>query len=176
MLTRLSVAVLIDKAALGSISPDALTAGIEAAIGADKTRGDVVSVSTVAFAPPVKATPAGLSSMTGTISGVAGTGLGVLLAVVLLFLVWRNMRALGRRAEDAELLVEPARRRALGSGQGHGGLPLGAGLAESLAARDLAEPTPQEQIQERLRLVADEKPDALVGLMSGWLKDDGAHK
>ncbi len=32
--------------------------------------------------------------------------------------------------------------------------------------------TPQARIQERLRIVADERPDALVGLMHGWLREE----
>lgn len=176
MLTRLSVAVLVDEAAANGISSEVLQAGIEAAIGADKARGDVVSVASVPFAEVAAPADPGPSGMIDSVSGIVGTVLGVLLAAVLLFLVWRNMRALGRRAEEATLLAEPPARRALGRGEPYGALPIGAGLAETLAARDLQEPTAQERIQERLRIVADEKPDALVGLMHGWLREDGARK
>ena len=33
--------------------------------------------------------------------------------------------------------------------------------------------TPQAKIQERLRIVADEKPEEIVGLVNSWLRTDG---
>ena len=47
---RLSVAVLVDQSALGTLKTDTLQASIAAAIGADPTRGDVVAVDAVTFA------------------------------------------------------------------------------------------------------------------------------
>jgi len=48
-----------------------------------------------------------------------------------------------------------------------GGLEMGA-----LTTHAELEASPQAKIQERLRMVAEEKPDALVGLMNGWLRED----
>ncbi len=166
LVKRLSVGVLIDQAAMGSITPDTLKTAIEAAIGADTTRGDVVSVSAVPFAAAAsasKASSSGASDMLGSVGGIAGTVFGILIALVLLFLVWRNMRALGRRADDMTLLASASVPTTYDA--------TGATVSPVLHA-ELPEPTPQARIQERLRMVADERPDALVGLMHGWLRED----
>jgi len=187
LLTRLSVAVLLDQSVAASISSETLQAQIEAAVGADKARGDVVTVASIPFATPEPTKDAGIagglasaisgggsSGTTVGLSGIVGTLFGTILAVALLFLVWRNMRALDRRAEEVSLLAEPPGRARLGSGTS--GRMLGAGLADAYGAAGSGEPSAQELIQDRLRTVADQKPEALVGLMNGWLREDGARR
>ena len=101
--------------------------------------------------------------------GVLTTVLAVIIGLVLTLLLWRNMGALGRRAEEATLLAEMPRQAMLGAGYG------GSETAQNLLA---AVPTnsAQAQIQDRLRLVADQKPEALVGLMNGWLQEESAKR
>lgn len=167
---RLSVAVLLDQAALGSLTADGLKGAIEAAIGSDQSRGDVVSVSAVSFAAPA-ATIAPSGPVPGDLAeaagGVASTVAGVVGAAALLFLVWRNLRALRGRAEEMELVTvrtpEPAM---LGSYASDGSASPLASIAE-------LDQSPQAQVQERLRMVASEKPDAIVGMMNSWLREDG---
>lgn len=170
---RLSVAVLIDQKAAGSITPDSLKTSIAAAIGADTTRGDVVSVTAVPFAAAAAATASGglPSGLIDTATGMASSVVGVLVGLVLLFLVWRNLRALRRRAEDAALVSATSPSAQLTGGYGATGAPLAAAAAAELPA-----PSPQARIQERLRMVADEQPDALLGLMHGWLREDGQRR
>ena len=104
---------------------------------------------------------------------MSGTILGAVFALVMLVLFWLNMR----RAEAA--------RRGDGLDLGPGGsaapssrpMPNRAGIPASTApdappAADVPAATPQARIQERLRMVADERPDALVGLMHGWLREE----
>jgi len=59
-------------------------------------------------------------------------------------------------------------------------MPNRAGIPASTSgeapAADVPSATPQARIQERLRMVADERPDALVGLMHGWLREEGGHR
>ena len=187
---RLSVAVLIDKAALGSVSTDTLKADIAAAIGADPTRGDVVAVDAVTFAAQATAAPgtAGAGSGSGsgsasasasssgdmmkTVGDMSGTILGAVFGLFMLLLFWMNARALGRRADDTVY--------DLGSVPSGGGAYLPAPVrsnapaiaAPEAAPADMPGTTPQARIQERLRMVADERPDALVGLMHGWLREE----
>jgi hypothetical protein len=54
------------------------------------------------------------------------------------------------------------------------GIP--ASTSAEAAAADVPSATPQARIQERLRMVADERPDALVGLMHGWLREEGSRR
>ena len=165
---RLSVAVLLDQAAMGSISAENLKTSIEAAIGADVTRGDNISVAAVPFAAT---TPVGGNSgpaLVETIGGTVGSAVGGLIALVLVFLVWRNMKALRRRADEMQILTAgPSNQALLESGYGSNG------AAASIAPLPEFGDTPQAKIQERLRIVADEKPEEIVGLVNSWLRTDG---
>jgi flagellar biosynthesis/type III secretory pathway M-ring protein FliF/YscJ len=104
---------------------------------------------------------------------MSGTILGAVFALVMLVLFWMNLGALRRRAEETVLDLGPA-----GSGAAfmpapnRAGIPASTGGADAPAAADVPSATPQARIQERLRMVADDRPDALVGLMHGWLRED----
>jgi flagellar M-ring protein FliF len=165
---RLSVAVLLDEAAAGGVSPENLRLAISAAIGADETRGDVVTVSAVPFAAATATTPDAGAGIVDSMGSIAATIAGALLAVVLLFLVWRNLRALRNRADEMQLVqAGPASQALLEAGYGSNG------AATSLAPLPQFHDTPQAKIQERLRIVADEKPEEIVGLVNSWLRADG---
>ena len=172
---KLSVAVFVDKASLGTLTADTLKTSIEAAIGADTSRGDVVAVQAIAFAAqPTAGTNAASSSSTDivkTVGNSSGTILGAVFALVMLALFWMNLGALRRKAEDVYDLG-PA-----GSIPAFAPIPNRAGIPASTApdappAADVPSATPQARIQERLRMVADERPDALAGLMHGWLREE----
>jgi len=172
---KLSVAVFVDKASLGTLTADTLKTSIEAAIGADTSRGDVVAVQAIAFAAqPTAGTNAASSSSTDivkTVGSSSGTILGAVFALVMLALFWMNLGALRRKAEDVYDLG-PA-----GSTPAFAPIPNRAGIPASTApdappAADVPSATPQARIQERLRMVADERPDALAGLMHGWLREE----
>jgi len=165
---RLSVAVLLDQAAMGSISVVNLQSSIEAAIGADKARGDNISVAAVPFAAAVALTPNAGGGVMDSIGGTVGSVIGGLVALILVFLVWRNLKALRRRADDMQLLTAGPANQAL----------LQAGYSSTGAAAQIAPlpefgETAQAKIQERLRIVADEKPEEIVGLVNSWLRTDG---
>jgi flagellar M-ring protein FliF len=172
---KLSVAVFIDQSALGTLTADNLKTSIQAAIGADTTRGDVVAVQAVSFAAqPSAATTATSSStdMVKTVGGMSGTIFGAVFALAMLVLLWLNLGALRRRAEDTVYDLGPS-----GTPAAFMPVPNRAGIPASTApdappAADVPSATPQARIQERLRMVADERPDALVGLMHGWLRED----
>jgi flagellar M-ring protein FliF len=166
---RLSVAVLLDQAAMGSISAENLKSSIEAAIGADATRGDNISVAAVPFAATTALADAGTSGgIMDTIGGTVGSVIGGLVALILVFLVWRNLKALRRRADDMQLLTAgPANQALLEAGYSS------TGAAASIAPLPEFGETPQAKIQERLRIVAEEKPEEIVGLVNSWLRTDG---
>jgi flagellar M-ring protein FliF len=175
---KISVAVLVDKGAMGSLNADTLQTSIAAAIGADSTRGDVVAVNAVPFAAAASAAPIAAAAsgpdMVSTVGGMSGTILGVLLALVMLFLFWMNSNALKRRAEETVLDLGPGTMPVtLAPSPARAGIPASTTAApEAPPAADAPNMTPQARIQERLRIVADERPDALVGLMHGWLREE----
>ena len=175
---RLSVAVFVDQAAMGSLTADTLKTSIQAAIGSDAARGDVVAVNAIPFAKasaaPSNAAASASPDIMKTAGDMSGTILGAVFALIMLVLLWMNMGALRRRAEDTALDLGPAPATAyLPAPARGGGNPNAPAIAAPEAApADMPNATPQARIQERLRLVADERPDALVGLMHGWLREE----
>jgi flagellar M-ring protein FliF len=171
---KLSVAVFVDQGALGTLTADTLKTSILAAIGADTTRGDVVAVQAVPFAAQASASTTATASSTDmvkTVGSMSGTILGAVFALVMLLLLWLNLGALRRRAEETVLDLGPA-----GTAAAYIASPNRAGIPASTApetpAAEMPSATPQARIQERLRMVADERPDALAGLMHGWLREE----
>ena len=108
----------------------------------------------------------GGSGATGA-GGIASTVFGGFIALVLLFLVWRNVRALRGRAEEMQLAtITSPQPGLLGAYASSGALSPLASIAD-------LDQSPQSRVQERLRMVAAEKPDAIVGLMNDWLREEG---
>jgi len=185
---KLSVAVLVDQTAMGTLTADVLKTSIAAAIGSDATRGDVVSVQAITFA----AQPSGALSPTAsaasaaaaaaakpdlmkTVSGMSSTIIGAAFALVMLLLFWLNMGALRKKADENVYDLGPGGQAAFAPVPNRAGIPANTD-AGAPAAADVPSATPQARIQERLRMVADERPDALVGLMHGWLREEGRNR
>jgi flagellar M-ring protein FliF len=182
---RLSVAVLVDSKASTAIPADQLSSLVAAAVGADTKRGDVVTVSSVQFAAGSDSATTGAGAgaggdMVAVILDYVRSGVGVLVALILLLITWRTMGSLRRRAEDAAFAALPGGHSLalsapppvgeLGSGsQGALGMALGR-VGNSEASEESEART---QIQGRLRQVADERPEALVGLMNSWMVHEG---
>jgi flagellar biosynthesis/type III secretory pathway M-ring protein FliF/YscJ len=118
----------------------------------------------------VAALPATSPDLLGGVAGMLPTVGGVLLSVALLFLVWRNMRALRRRAEDMQLSASRLGMPAL-SAEAGGGMQaaLAGGYREELPQ---IPDSPQARIQERIRAVATDQPDEIASLVTTWLRDD----
>jgi flagellar M-ring protein FliF len=167
---RLSVAVLIDSSALGAVPLETLQSAIDATVGKDEARGDTVSVSQVAFAAAAAPLPEAGMDVMGMAGDILPTIGGGILALVLLLLVWRNMGALRGRAEDMQLIASRMQLQALGSGGGYEPALAAAGRLDP-AELPVAN-SAQAKIQERLRLMAEDKPDELVGLVNTWLNEE----
>jgi flagellar M-ring protein FliF len=179
---RLSVAVLVDQEALttAAISAEDLNAGLMAAVGAVQAqdpanpqageRNDTFKVLPAKF-PTVDAAATAGPDVMAMAGDIVPTVAGGLLALVLLFLVWRNMKALRGRAEDMQLLAARMNPAQLGAG----GVALAGGFGDYQVA-DVAElaqlNSPQAKVQERIRLMAEEKPEELAGLVNTWLHED----
>ena len=173
----LSVAVLVDSEALtaAAVSAEDLRAGLVAATGAivaeDPAEGERSDNFQVLQAKFKVAEPVEAGLPTAMIGDIVPTAAGGLLAVVLLFLVWRNMKALRGRAEDMQLLAARMNPAQLGPGE----LSMAGGYG-SFADADMPElmsaNSPQAKVQERIRLMAEEKPEELAGLVNTWLHED----
>ncbi len=173
---KLSVAVFVDQAALGTLTADTLKTSISAAIGSDSARGDVVAVQAVTFAAQASADTTVASAspdVMKTVGGMSGTIVGSVLALIMLVLFWMNMRSLKRRTEETVLDLGPAgATAAFAPSPNRAGIPASTSNPDAPVAADVPSATPQARIQERLRMVADERPEALAGLMHGWLRED----
>ncbi len=174
---RLSVAVLVDStvATDQNVIKD-LQAEIEAAVGAQTAavaeggRGDLVQVKAFTFAAAAATPLAAGTDLFAMLGGILPTIGGILLSAALLFLVWRNMKALRGRAEDMQLaasrLTMPSLAAEAGGGM-HGSM--GGGFREELPQ---IPDSPQARIQERIRAVAEDQPDELANLVTTWLRED----
>jgi flagellar M-ring protein FliF len=175
---RLSVAVLVDA----SVAKDQavltdLASEIEAAVGAQTAtvaqggRGDVVQVKAFTFAAAAASLPTSGPDLFAMLGGILPTVGGVLLSVALLFLVWRNMKALRGRAEDMQLAASRLSMPALSAEAGGAAgmqVALASGNRESFEIPD----SPQAKIQERIRAVAEDQPDDIANLVTTWLRED----
>jgi flagellar M-ring protein FliF len=174
---RLSVAVLVDAtvATDPAVIKD-LQAEIEAAVGAQTAavaqggRGDLVQVKAFTFAAAAATPLAAGTDLFGMLGGILPTVGGVLLSATLLFLVWRNMKALRGRAEDMQLAASRLTMPSLAA-EAAGGVrgSLGSGFREELPQ---IPDSPQARIQERIRAVAEDQPEELASLVTTWLRED----
>lgn len=178
---RLSIAVLVDSKAMadaGITADTDLAAMVAAASGAITTtsdplfRGDTVVVKAVTFPAVTAAADAAGPDIMGMVGGAVPTVAGVLLALVLLFLVWRNMKALRGRAEDMQLLAHRLAPAQLGAGEFAMAGADGGGYREADVTELPVLNSPQAKVAERIRLMADDRPEELANLVQTWLHED----
>jgi flagellar M-ring protein FliF len=174
---RLSVAVLVDAGATTSIPAEQLSALVAAAVGADEARGDVVTVNAVDFATAAEPAAGGAvgGDMVAMILDYGRSAAGILVALVLLLIVWRNLRGLRRRAEDASLAALPAGNLALAGALPAGALAAGgsiSGLGRADGGVAVFDGQGRAMLESQLRQVADERPDALAAMLNGWMASE----
>ena len=173
-INRLSVAVVLDSAA---VKPDALadwTKQIQAAVGFDKTRGDVVQVSTIAFSKAAqKAAKEQLKS------GAGGSGQGgmldlvrhivtLLIIALVLFFAWRAIK----KAESNRVPLrvpldlrelEAAATRALEAAASTPRL--------SEIDRRALSPAADSGVEGELTDLIEQQPDEVAQTLRSWLAD-----
>jgi flagellar M-ring protein FliF len=168
---RLSVAVLTDSAASADVDAAALQAAISAALGIDAARGDQVSVSSVPFAsapdggeePPAEPAAPQIAEMLE----YAKIGGALLFALLLLLILWRSARGVRRRAEEIAFGVAPeaaADPRTIVAQVG--------GRASDDDPGAAVVPNPHIVVQERLRELAQQRPEQVAGMASQWLNGE----
>jgi flagellar M-ring protein FliF len=172
--SRVSVAVVLDQRVAGSLSAAEVTKLVTAAAGLDPTRGDVVTVSTLAFDTKAAAVAkkeidaAAADKKQADMIGMGKTGGLILLIALALFVAVKKGRKVERTPVDiGELSVyrgpqgeltgsgaDPAARTSL--------LPIDPGVAqiESQAAS-----------RREIGQLIDQQPDEVASLLRGWLAD-----
>jgi len=179
---RLSVAVLVDTKV--KAAPAELSSLVSAAAGIDPKRGDVITVSQLAFdhsaadAAAKEQKAAAADKAKAQLLGLVRT-VGVLLIVlVALFLAWRSARKAGvtRYPVPGVLPAGPMHAEALqaalaaiGSGAGHGPLD---GLERRELGGEAAPALPgAPDVNDELAELIDRQPDEVAQILRGWLAD-----
>jgi flagellar M-ring protein FliF len=169
-LKRLTVAVLVaDRApAAGSKTPPTprtaaelsqIETMVRSAVGADSTRGDVVSVVSVPFAPAITIPPA--SNKTDLIRVVQTAQrpiLGVLALALIIVLALIALKSLKPAAVPAPAL-------ALQRGEG------AQGQLALQAATPMPVMMPQNTIRDRVNSTIEQQPDVAARVVRAWLKE-----
>lgn len=180
--TRVSVAVLVNVPAVGTVpangQPEYTLANadvqkirnvVAAAAGIDPTRGDVVSVEAIPFAP---APPVGVRVVTTTVLGLPVPALVAVIVILLIagtgaFAV--NMRRRAVRATTVDLpSFDSALADELPSFEEH---PMLEGTPVIAAPIRSAADLTREQMIEYVTTVAQESPDSLAKLVKLWLAE-----
>jgi flagellar M-ring protein FliF len=173
---ELTGAVFVEQAALtaaGFKDTKALEAAIESAIGAPAGSIPTTSVQTIAGAAKASDTGSSGPGILDQAGGVLPTVGGGVMAAGLLFLVWRNMRALRGRAEEMQLAAARINAPALAPGEmgmttAQEGLLGGPGFQELPQIPE----SPHAKISEQLRVVAEREPEEMARLVNQWLEED----
>ncbi len=170
---RLSVAVILDAGAAGTVSPDAIKQLVAAATGADPARGDVVEVDRMAFddsaakAAEEEFAQIAAAEKAAKRSSLIRTGVVLLVVVLLVLYALRTMRR--DRRTPVELPYEVDVRQAA--------LDAEAAAALAAAERRALEPALSGAEVKRLEIkgeigeLVERQPDEVAQLLRGWLAD-----
>jgi flagellar M-ring protein FliF len=163
---RLSVAVLIDEAKAANADMAKIEEAIRAAAGASADRGDVVSVTTVPFAP-VETAPA---EMISGFAPLLGTIAAIIMGILLLLVVLRTARRIGARAEAASIVALSAEGAVDIASLLRGSR--GGAVSGGSVVGDPIETNAAVAAQERLRAQAISQPEILGGVIADWVRKD----
>jgi flagellar M-ring protein FliF len=168
-------AVYVDEAkmtAAGFKDAQALEATLEAAVGAPKGSIPTTAVKSIGG---IKTAKADSASPLGSVGDVVPTAVGGAMAAGLLFLVWRNMKALRGRAEEMQLVAARLGVPALASGEmgmtTTADSPLGLPGYHEESLPQIPE-SPHAKIGEAIRVVAEREPDALKAWIVQQMEED----
>jgi flagellar M-ring protein FliF len=158
---RLNVALLVDKSVSGA-DVTAVQNAVSSMVGLDPSRGDTITVSTLAFAKPAAAGGSG-----GAIAGlgspidIAKTGGAALAAIVFLFLVRRNLK----RREGDPVAPEPRWLKEITQAT-----PI-AQLSTSAAQATAVIPERRQQMQVTAEEIVKTQPDAVAMQVAQWMNE-----
>jgi flagellar M-ring protein FliF len=158
---RLNVALLVDKSVSGA-DVTAVQNAVSSMVGLDPSRGDTITVSTLAFAKPAAAGGSG-----GAIAGLgspidmAKTGGAALAAIVFLFLVRRNLK----RREGDPVAPEPRWLKEITRATPIAQLSTGPAQAAAVI------PERRQQMQVTAEEIVKTQPDAVAMQVAQWMNE-----
>jgi flagellar M-ring protein FliF len=162
---RLSVALVVDKGVPAS-DVTALQESVAAAVGIDKKRGDQLTVSRVAFAPPEEAKPAAASMLEGVGGplGIAKKALIGIGGILLFFLVRKGLK----RRENEGVALEPTWLREVTEARSLSELE-----ATMIEAPKAADPTTHraKQMGDQIEEIVRRQPEAIAAQVSQWMNE-----
>ncbi len=181
---RMSIAVLVDRG-VNQASTLSMREAISAAAGLDTTRGDVISVQSVAFDTSQKKAAekqAKSAAFWKNITGYAKTAGLVLLAGLALFLVWRKLRKARKGMSSLPTLGAPGLVTSAGELPGGGPEAIAAGASaggdrarsqEELLqkARPLLEGVSKPAVLEAIEMLAKQKPEEVAQMLKVTMKE-----
>lgn len=160
---KLNVALIVDK----TVPPAELAqlrGAVQSAAGIDRTRGDTLAVSQVAFAKPPAAKKAGPAASVLSYAKYAGAGLAMLL---FLAFVTRHLR----NREDQALLGEPTWLREIEAPMSLAQLEAPGGLDDTAMLTRAARP-PQNPVRGELEDLIETSPDKVAQQVRAWMNED----
>jgi flagellar M-ring protein FliF len=172
--SRVTVAVVLDQRVAGSIDAAEVTKLVTSAAGLDPTRGDVVTVSKMAF--DIKAAAVAKKEIDAAASdkkqsdliNMGKTGGLILLIVMALFVAVKKGRRVERTPVDiGELSVYRGQQAALTASG------LGSATASPIMplAPAIAQVESQAVARAEIGQLIDQQPDEVARLLRGWLAD-----
>ena len=178
---RLTVAVLLNSNAAGTIDPAQVQQLVTAAAGIDNTRGDTVAVSAMPFdqsaaqAAQQALSAAAAAAQEAKQMSLIKTGALGAIVLVLLFLAWRfSRRGKKRRGlspeerkhlEDMQAALEAQRLAELNQA-------IPAQMLEAGMARDDTNVQARDDRQREIEQMVKDQPDEMAVLLRGWLAAD----
>jgi flagellar M-ring protein FliF len=160
---RMDVALLVDKSVSGA-DVTSIQNAVSSMVGIDPSRGDTLTVSTLAFAkqPAVSGGGGGLAGM-GSPLTMAKTAGAVLLALAFLFLVRRNLK----RREGDPVVPEPRWLREIT--QATPIAHLGSGGAAALP--ESADTERRKAVQATAEEIVKKQPDQVAMQVAQWMSE-----
>jgi flagellar M-ring protein FliF len=137
---------------------------VQSAAGIDRTRGDTLAVSQVAFAKPPVAKKAGPAASVLSYAKYAGAGLAMLL---FLAFVTRHLR----RREDQALLGEPTWLREIEAPMSLAQLEGPDGIDDTAVLARAARP-PQNPVRGELEDLIENNPDKVAQQVRAWMNEE----
>ena len=172
-INRLSVAVLLDSAAVKPNEVSDWTKQIQAAVGYDKTRGDVVQVTTVPFSDAAKnAAKDQLKSSTGSGNSspldLVRQIVTLLIVALVLFFAWRAIK----KAESNRVpLRVPLDLRELEAADTRVLATAGSSPRLTEMDRRALQPAADPGMEGDLSNLIDQQPDEVAQTLRSWLAD-----
>jgi flagellar M-ring protein FliF len=175
--SRVTVAVVLDQLVAGNVNNAELTKLVTSAAGLDTKRGDVVTISKMAF--DTKAAAAAKKELDAAASAasqanminMAKTGGLILLIALALFVAVKKGRKVERTAVDIGELTALREQAALEAA----GRPLELEMAGAMPALPPGAGVAQAELQavsrREIGQLIDHQPDEVARLLRGWLSD-----